>query len=147
MEIKYSLKVSAPAFFAVIRDSVLEELHTFGKLPPEETAIEEGMAYSKILKRGKRRNRTIVKITQYEEARRYQTRIKSDDGRVFEITYLLEPNAAGGCELTYSEELYQPDGTQDVRMRTFLFGKISARGIKHRFRKIEKTILQKENQA
>lgn len=145
MEVKYALKASALEFFAVIRNSVLEELRTFGKHGPDEDQIEAGMAYSKVLKRGKHRTRTIVKISQYEENKNYQTRIKSEDGRIFEITYLLEPTENGGCGLTYSEEIYRPDGTRDERMRTFLFSKISARGIKRRFRKIDKMIQQRKN--
>lgn len=147
MEVKYTLKAAAPAFFTVIRNSVLDELRNFGQYSPDDDRIEAGMAYSKVLKRGKRRSRTIVKISQYEENRLYQTRIKSDDGRIFEMTYHLEPRVAGGCDLTYTEELYRPDGTQDERIRTFLFGKISERSIKRRFRKIDKMIQQREKNA
>lgn len=146
MKVKYKLHVPVQDFFCVIRDSIREELRIYGKIPETEP-IQESVAYSKICKRGKHSSRTIVKIVRYEEEQCYQTKIKSSDGRVFELTYQFEVDAAGETELHYSEIAYVADGQPDMRLRTLLFGKISEHSMKRRFRKIEKAIQQQAKQG
>lgn len=145
MFIKCSLKVSAEDFFSVVENSLRYELEHFGGKAAGTYEITPGMAYSKLMKHGNQTNRAIVKLTEFQPGEVYQTRIKSDDGRVFEITYRFTPTGTDSCELAYSEEVLD-SGEANSGFRMLLFGWVTGHSMKRQFRQIEKTIRKKRKE-